>query len=468
MKTDYDLIIIGAGPAGMAAAHQAARCSLSALVLGEQALPGGQLYRSQEQTLPGLSGILGSSHVSGASLVRKFREAQVDYLAGASVWHMEPDGTVCYLNQEGTFQAKGRRVLIASGARERPMPIPGWTLPGVMAATSADVLLKSQGIIPFNNLVLAGSGPLLILTATRLLQAGAKLNAILDTTPLKNQAAALPYLPKALLGAQYLARGLAMKWQIWRKSFPVYQGVRDLAIKGSGQVESISFTHRGAEREIQADTVLLHNGLVPDTQLSSLMRCQLEWDPVQRYFKPITDAWGNTTVERFMVAGDAAGISGGIAAEAAGYLAALEATCALGKIGLAQRNRIAAPFRHKLVRDQAVRPFLDHLFQPARHLLAPADDETMVCRCEEVTAGQIRQALKLGAMGPNQLKTQTRAGMGACQGRMCGLIVSEIMADYLNLEVPQVGYLRVRSPIKPLSLGQLAGVGPSGSPAPNQ
>ena len=107
-------------------------------------------------------------------------------------------------------------------------------------------------------------------------------------------------------------------------------------------------------------------------------------------------------------------------------------------------------------RERSVRPFLDRLFQPDRHLLVPGDDQTVVCRCEEVTAGQIRKALELETLGPNQLKSQTRSGMGPCQGRMCGLTVSEIIADYHKKDVPEVGYMRIRPPIKPITVKQLS------------
>jgi len=460
MKTDYDLVIIGAGPAGMAAATEAMNYGLSAMVLGEQQLPGGQVYRSIERIGPDVMNILGPDYQAGKNLVQTFRETSVDYLPGATVWQLEvePDLIVSFIVEGNARQVRGKQILIATGARERPVPVPWWTLPGVMAATAADVLLKSHGIIPAGDTVLVGSGPLLFLTATRLIEAGTAVKAVLDTTPFANSVASLPYLPKALLAAEYLMKGLAMKRKISRSGTPIYRNVKNLEAVGSDAVQCVRFTSSGSAREMKVDTLLLHNGVVPDTQITVLLECEHNWYGAQRYWQPGLDSRGNTGLRGIGVAGDAAGISGAKAAEASGHLAALEAAVALNVISREERDLKSAPFEKTISREQAVRPFLDRLFRPDPDLLVPRDDQTVVCRCEEVTAGQIREALELGTLGPNQLKSQTRCGMGPCQGRMCGLTVSEIIADYRKVDVSEVGYFRIRPPIKPITVEQLSDI----------
>ncbi len=456
MNANYDLIIIGAGPAGMTAAQQAVKFGLSVMVLEETPHPGGQMYRNIEQVEPQVNAILGKGYAHGRILAQRFRQAASNYVSEAMVWQIDADLSVCYSVRGNARQVKGKRILIATGAKERPFPIAGWTLPGVMAATAADVMLKADGIIPSGEIVLAGSGPLLLLTASRLLRAGASVKALLDTTPHSNFIGAIPCLPKACLAPEYLLKGLALKWVIRHNRIPVYRNVKRLEAVGSETVRWIRFSGNGQVRELKVDTLLLHNGVVPDTQLTSLLKCEHQWDSIQRYWQPVTDVWGNTSAAGIGVAGDTAGIAGARAAEAAGHLAALEAACALERISVRERNRKAAIFKRRLARERAVRPFLDRLFSPRRELLIPENDETVVCRCEEVTAGQIRQALELGAVGPNQLKTQTRVGMGLCQGRMCGLTVSEMIADHSQMDVPQVGYFHVRPPIKPVTVNELA------------
>jgi len=456
MKTQYDFVVIGAGPAGMAAAAEAKKYGLSVILLGEQWSPGGQVYRTIERSNPEKINILGSDYRDGQNLARQFREANVDYLPGATVWQVEQDLTVNFLAEGKARQIKGKRILIATGARERPVPIPGWTMPGVMAATAADVLLKSSGIVPSGSTVLAGSGPLLLLTASRLIASDVAVKAVLETISFPNYISALSVLPKALRAPEYLLKGLAMKRQIRRSGIPIYRNVKNLEAAGSDSVEFVRFSRGGTAREIKADTLLLHNGVVPDTQITMQLECEHIWHDVQKYWQPFIDKWGNSSEKGIAVAGDAAGISGAKAAEASGHLAGLDAACRLNVISRQERGLKAAPLEKTLARERSVRPFLDRLFRPDVDLLVPQDDQTIVCRCEEVTAGQIRKALALGALGPNQLKSQTRCGMGPCQARMCGLTVSEIIADHQKMDVSEVGYLRIRPPIKPITVEQLS------------
>jgi NADPH-dependent 2,4-dienoyl-CoA reductase/sulfur reductase-like enzyme len=174
-------------------------------------------------------------------------------------------------------------------------------------------------------------------------------------------------------------------------------------------------------------------------------------------WRPDTDAWGRTSVPNIAIAGDSAGIGGAEAAALAGRLAALDAAAVLGRISEAERGRRAQPIRAALTREHTIRPFLDALYRPAPAVLAPADDGVIACRCEEVTVGQIRRAVRLGAPGPNQLKAFTRCGMGPCQGRICGPIVSAVIAEARGLPIAEIGTYRPRAPYKPITVGTLAG-----------
>jgi bacterioferritin-associated ferredoxin len=173
----------------------------------------------------------------------------------------------------------------------------------------------------------------------------------------------------------------------------------------------------------------------------------------------VVDEWGRTSLPTVAVAGDAAGIAGAAAAVPSGRLAALDAAHLLGHIAEAERDRRAAPLRAELAREIAIRPFLDALYRPADPVLCPEDD-IIVCRCEEVTAGQIRRAVRLGAQGPNQVKAFIRCGMGPCQGRICGPVASAVIARARNVPIEEVGTFRPRAPYKPITLGALAGIAP--------
>jgi thioredoxin reductase/bacterioferritin-associated ferredoxin len=458
MKTHYELVIIGDGPAGMAAAINAAKHGLSVLMIGEQQRPGGQIYRNIEATDPDLMNILGPDYAKGKSLLRRFQTAGVDYLHGTVVWQVqaEPEFVVSYISDHEARQVRATRVIIATGARERPMPIPGWTLPGVMAATAADILLKSSRIIPAAETVLAGSGPLLLLVATHLILAGAPIRALLDTTPFSHYLGSLKHFPRALVAFKDLAKGIQMQQKIRQNGIPIHRNVTHLEALGSDSIEGVRFQSAGRTQEVEAKTLLLHNGLVPDTQISILLDCEHEWYAAQRYWRPVVDKWGNATVDGVGIAGDAAGIAGANAAEMSGYLAGLEAAFSLKKISEQERNLEAKPLQKDLARETHIRPFLDHLYKPAHAFCVPRDSETIVCRCEEVAVDQIRNAMESGLLNPNQVKAQTRCGMGPCQGRMCGLTLSEMVADYAKVDIANVGHLRIRPPLKPISLEQLS------------
>jgi bacterioferritin-associated ferredoxin len=201
--------------------------------------------------------------------------------------------------------------------------------------------------------------------------------------------------------------------------------------------------------------LLLHQGVVPSINLSNAIGCAHRWDPAQRCFTPVVDDWGASSIAGVTIAGDAAGIGGARAAEARGTLAALGAAAALGRIDATKRDAGAAAPRRELQRWTRGRAFVDALYLPAPQFLVPTGD-TLVCRCEEVTAREIVDTVKLGCTGPNQMKSFLRSGMGPCQGRMCGLTVTEVIAAARGVPPADVGYYRLRFPIKPITLGELA------------
>lgn len=465
MSAACDIAVIGAGPAGMAAAEEASAYGLRVVLLDDQPEPGGQIYRnisSNGANESKLNDILGPDYRQGATLARQFAMAceygRIDYRADAAVWQVDRDRAV-HLSRGGAAETiRARHLIIATGAMERPVPIPGWTLPGVMGAGAAQIMLKASYAVPDGPVVLAGAGPLLLLVAQQLTAAGAAVAAVLETTRRADYLAALPMLPRALRAHAALRKGMAMRRSLRRARVPVFSGVRGLAALGGDAVEAVRFTHRGAPREIAAKTLLLHQGVVPNVQITRQLGCDHVWDAAQRCWRPALDAWGNTSLDGIAVAGDGGGIAGAEAAALAGRIAGLEAACRLGKLPAEDRSALAASLRRELAGHLAIRPLLDTLFRPSAEILAPPDAATIVCRCEEVTAGAIRDAVALGATGPNQMKAYLRCGMGPCQGRLCGLTVAEIIAAARGKTVAETGYYRIRPPIRPVTLGELAGL----------
>jgi len=351
--------------------------------------------------------------------------------------------------------AKARRILLATGSVERPFPFPGWTLPGVMTAGAGQMLLKRSAIVPNDGVVLAGTGPLLLLVAVQYLRAGVNIASLIDMTPSGALTRAVAYLPGALRVPSYLVKGMGMLLTLRRARVPVIRCAHRLRAQGSDRLEAVVVESEGDDICIPATTLLVHFGLIPDTVFTRLIRLDHLWDDLQECWRPRTDLWGRTNLPTVALAGDCAGIHGATAAEFAGRLAALETAHALGRISTEERDRHAAPYRRQYLRHRAVRPFLDAYFRPP-NWLAEASDDTLLCRCEDVSIAAVREAVLHGCHDPNQVKAVTRCGMGPCQGRQCGLPLIQTVARLTNREPREVLPHRARPPLKPVTLGQMA------------
>lgn len=453
----HDLIVIGAGPAGMTAALTAASLGLKTALLDEQPRAGGQIYRNVMAATPKVAAVLGPDYTCGRAMVARLESAGVDLQYATLVWDVARDLSITALQTGRSFQLKAPQLIAATGAMERPSPIPGWTLPGVMNAGAAQIALKSAGSIPSGPVVLAGGGPLLLLVACQLLDAGATLAGIVETSPPGNRWAALPHLPAALGAPATLFKGLGLIRKLRSARVPWFTGASELAVEGQEQAQALSFKAGGRTHRLDATVVLLHHGVVPNTQLTRLMRVEHHWDPLQLCWQPRVDEWGHTNLTGLRVAGDGVSIGGALAAESCGALAALGAAHALERLSTSEREAYAQPARKILKQQLRARPFLDALYRPPEWINTPADD-TIVCRCEEVTAGRVREMVRLGCQGPNQTKFFSRCGMGPCQGRMCGAAVSQILAAELGKPVSEVGAYRIRAPLKPVPIASIASI----------
>lgn len=451
-----DLVVVGAGPAGLSAAIEARRWGLSVALLDEQLAAGGQIYRGVDAADTRRRSVLGEDYAAGAALTQAFAASGARHVAGASVWNVGRDMKVNYLLGGAGAVLQARHVILASGAMERPFPVPGWTLPGVMGAGAAQILYKSAGALPTEPVVLAGCGPLLYLLAYQYLQAGVTLKAVIHTTQRSDYLRAARHLAGALRGWRDLRKGLRMLRHLRRNRVPVYAGAQALSIQGADRAQAVSFTCNGREHRIESGLVLLHQGVVPNTQFSWSLRAKHAWSDTQLCWIPETDAFGQIENTGIYIAGDSRGIVGAKASAVQGKLAAVAVAARLERVSVDDRIARERALRADLDKQLHIRPFLDALYRPPAEHRKPSQDPVIVCRCEEVTAGQIRGYVDVGCQGPNQTKAFGRCGMGPCQGRLCGLTVTELIAQARDVSPAEVGYYSIRPPIKPVTLGELA------------
>ncbi len=452
--SECDLVIIGAGPAGMAAAQTAAQGGLSVVVLDEQPRAGGQIYRNVGENRS-KHAWLGKDYSAGAHMVDGLDHPKITTHFGATVWRLEQGHRVVWSQNGISHITPAPHVLLAGGAQERPLPFPGWTLPGVMPAGAAQILMKTAGMLP-KDAVLAGSGPLLYLIAAQMIDAGTPPKALVETQTPRMMLNAIQHLPRAVFGLSTMIKGLGLIRKIQRAGVPRYKSASGFsaAANTDGSI-AFSFTHKGRNKTLNTDLVLTHQGVIPSTHISRSTGVSHRWNAAQVAFEPSTDIWGETNVSGLHVAGDGAGIGGAQAAAAAGQLAALNILHKHGRLSADARTQKATSARATLFRARAIRPFLDAAYAPPAEALSPPD-ETIVCRCEEKTAGEIRQGIDEGVSGHRQIKTSLRTGMGPCQGRMCDATVRGILIASAGPNADPIAPPRARTPIKPVSLGELA------------
>ncbi len=450
--TDKQLIVVGAGPAGVRAADTLVAAGFRPIVIDEGNRDGGQIYRRQPENFNRpYAALYGTEAKRAESLHQAFDSlsGRVDYRSRALAWNIQDSHL--HIIEEGAASAIRFDALIAAcGATDRLMPVPGWNRAGVYSLGAAQIALKSQACAVGQKVVFVGTGPLLYLVATQYVKAGADVVAVLDTS---KSSLRLKALGKLLSRPAMLLKGIRLASQLRRPGISVETGITPVEISGdpSRGVESIKIrTAAGAEQIYACDAVGLGFHLRPEAQLADIAGCNFFFDAPTRQWLPAVDADGRTSVSAVYLAGDGARLFGADGAEAAGELAALAVLKDLGRS--VQEQRIAQ-LRKTLARMDRFRLGLVDAFPWPYHIAASLPDATVVCRCEVITAQEIRCVVReKGACEVNRVKAFSRAGMGRCQGRYCANATAEIVAAAADLPLEQVGRLRSQAPVKPMSV----------------
>ncbi|MFI1828267.1 FAD-dependent oxidoreductase [Streptomyces sp. NPDC020412] len=443
----WDLAVVGAGPAGLTAALTAADRGLTVALIDAAPRPGGQYHRHPHPA-PGRAPAGRDRSAFGTQRRRlddHQRAGRITYLPDRQVWSVQrtptpgaqPGWALRTTATDGhpaadvpTVRARG--LLLATGAYERQLPFPGWTLPGVVGAGGAQAMLKAGLVLPGRRVVVAGSGPLLLAVAAALLEAGARVPALVEAGDVRRYARE----PRALLaGLTKSGEALRLGVTLLRHGVTPHTRTAVTAAHGDDRVAAVTLARLddawrpvpGSERTVDCDALAVGHGLVPQLDLAGQLGCATrpacDGTPAL-----VVDAAQRTSVPRVWAAGEPTGIGGADLARHEGELAARAAALDLGG-----RPRPAGAPTALLRRRRALRRFADTMARVHRpgpgwtHWLSDATD---VCRCEEVTAGAVRTAVrKDGAADPRTVKLLTRAGMGWCQGRMCSPAVACLAAQ---------------------------------------
>jgi hydrogen cyanide synthase HcnB len=462
----WPLVVVGGGPAGIAAATEAAQAGLRCMLIDEAPSLGGQIYR---QVPRGFSVSdpreLGRDYRRGDRLRAELQRVahRVEIRSNTSVIDILEGPQVVYSSpEEGTAQVSADCLVLATGAYDRPLPFPGWTLPGVLTAGGTQALMKTMRVRPGERALVAGTGPLLLVVANQLHHGGVKVAAVLEA----GRSAFTPsMLVKSWRQWGLLNDGARYWLGLRRAGIPVLYNHSVFAAHGDDRLESVTYGPiaaadwrpiREKERRVDVDLLVSGYSFVPGGELPELAGCRSEYVERLGGWVPVRDDTMQTTVPGVFAVGDGAGVAGSQVAVDEGRIAGITAAERSGAITPAEAARRRRGPERRLRAVAGLREALDTISCMRPGLSELATDSTLICRCEEVTAAEVRAAVGEGARDLQAVKLLTRLGMGACQGRMCSPSASAMVCAATGQTPEDVGRINPRPPVKPVTLGTLA------------
>ena len=457
--TSKRFVIVGAGPAGMRAAEQLVAAGERPVVIDEAPLHGGQIYRQPPpQFNRDRSDLYGFEAKKASAVLDRFEalRPQIDYRPHTLVWQIESNALqLLHAGRSETLPFDA--LILATGATDRVLPFPGWTLPGAYTLGAAQIALKFQACLIGPRVVFAGTGPLLYLVAWQYASHGGQVAAVLDNAPFGTK---LMATPKMLARPSVAAKGAYFLARLRMAGVSIHNGVSLIRAEGKARVESLTWRASGVTHTTPCDAIGSGHGLRSETQLADLAGCAFDYNALEQSWLPTRDATGRSSVRGVYLAGDGAAVLGADAAELSGARAAL---AALEDFVKPTSMGLASQLERESGAHLRFREGMETAFALPKRWAAEAPDDLIVCRCEEITAGELRACVKTtGTREMNRLKALTRIGMGRCQGRMCAPAASRLLADAAGCELKDVGRLRGQAPVKPLPIHLMRDVVDSG------
>ena len=419
--SDVACVIVGGGPAGLAAARTAARHGVRVTLVDDNAALGGQYYRQMPPWFRASAGsVLARESQAGRALIAEVRSLGVELRLGTTAWGIFDQRTVAIATPDRTEQISAETLVLAPGAYDRPVPFPGWTLPGVMTAGGAQNLMKGSAVLPGRRVLVAGSGPLLLAVAHALLEAGARVEAVCEAASMRGL---WRYAHRMLPHLDVVQQGYRLHREIAGAGVPFLTGHVIRRALGDGAVTGAVVSPcaddwtplPGGEQTFDVDALIVGYGFVSSVELSRLAGCEHRWDDARGGWVAVRGRNMESSVPGVFIAGDGAGVAGSAVALAEGHLAGLTVAARVGRLAAREYSREASRARGRLLHLAGFRRVMDELYRFGPGLSALAEGETVLCRCEEVGHEEALQAVREGATHVNEVKAWTRIGMGRCQ-----------------------------------------------------
>ncbi len=448
MQNSWDIVVLGAGPAGGEAARAASQGGARVLLIDEQARPGGQVWRARAVARSG--SVASAEERQGTRHRQAIEESDVTFLGSARLWHIErkeQNWTLHIVVNRLSQGHEARCVILAPGAREFVQPFPGWTTPGVFGLAGVTALMKSQQCPPGRRVVVAGGGPLALFAAAEILRLGGEVTALV--TP-NSRSEWLRCLPLLALNPALAAKGAELVLRIRRAGVPVLWRHVVARASGDGELDHVKATPCTSDwrptaggKTLIADALCVGHGLVPNTEVAALAGLKLAYDQTSGMWVVPTGIHGETDLPGLFVCGDGAIVRGAQTAQRNGKRVGAAAAKALS--GSTLPGTSGRPHR-----SERFGKAMTELATPRPGLIKTTDDDTIICRCETLTRRQLDTAIEAGANSLGALKSATRCGMGPCGGRYCMTAAARLIAEQTGTPPGSIRPPTPRPPLFPL------------------
>ncbi len=461
--TKCDVAVVGAGPAGLSAAIEAANAGARVVVIDEYVKPGGQYFRQPQAQFRAIDeGVLGKSFQASKPIIDAVaRHERIEVKAGCLAWGAFDQGVLELERGNACERLASDRLIVATGAYERPIPFRGWTLPGVTTAGAAQAMLKAQFVLPGRRTLMSGTGPFQLPVASQIARAGGTVVEILEAL---GKAAFFKPFPQPWRHVDKLWEAQGYFATLLTHGVPLRYGQAVVEARGDGRVEEAVIAPLDRQgrplldrsRTVAVDSILTNFGFIPGLQLARLLGCETAWDTAGSCWVASCDRDQRSSVEGVLLAGEVTGIAGHRVAMAEGAIAGLRAAADLGFLKQEDFTRASDKPRRRRARHQSFADHVKRTFAPLPGLYEAIPDDAVVCRCEEASAGQVRAVAAEWGGSLRAIKQCTRAGMGQCQGRLCEATVVDIATRASGRAAEEIGRDTARQQIKPISMSALS------------